>query len=504
MSDPTLTPDQFLYGRKGPWPQPSPSHPLIEALEVLTIPPIETLLWNSTIGARYLKTQVGYPPEAAAKAVLNLGYTTPTDDDFHKEMLATAYIRYLMPLAARDEQLLASGQVPVDPAVAMWKYDFSAMALVKPLAGLYCAPTIVFIAGAPSGHLVCTAISVAGVVIRPSDSAWGLAKIYALQGAAYHMLFVVHPALHFPMDSVNAITKTAVPYTHPLFQLLYPHTSYTLALDNSVLESDQSVVNDNARGSWFDPLTGDAYNLKLLFAAGYSGVPEQSYSDAYPPYDYMKPQLLKLAGSAPSPVFDTAYSRWLTAYFERAFLPFCRAVAKVILDADPLDSYVVRWARYLHASVRGFPDERRILDPECLATVMAIYMWDVTVSHGADHHSFALSVPVVDKFLRIRRPPPATRNDLPVAAGQVFNGDDMYRAEMAQAMFFMPSAIQPNLDQTFYAFTDPLLAIEQAKFHLNLLAVSNDPELKQFMPLSAAGPADVAPYTLTIPASIQY
>ena len=50
MSDPTLSPDQFLYGRKGPWPQPSPSHPLVEACEVLTIPPNEMLLWNSTIG----------------------------------------------------------------------------------------------------------------------------------------------------------------------------------------------------------------------------------------------------------------------------------------------------------------------------------------------------------------------------------------------------------------------------------------------------------------------
>ena len=141
---------------------------------------------------------MGYPPEAAAKAVLSLAYTTPADDDFRKEMLTTAYIRYLKPLSASDQQLLAKSQVPVDPAVAMRKYDFSAMALVQPLSGMYCAPTVVFIAGAPSGQRVCTAISVNGVVIRLSDPAWGLAKIFALQGAAYPMLFVVHPALHFP------------------------------------------------------------------------------------------------------------------------------------------------------------------------------------------------------------------------------------------------------------------------------------------------------------------
>ena len=37
-----------------------------------------------------------------------------------------------------------------------------------------------------------------------------------------------------------------------------------------------------------------------------------------------------------------------------------RSVAKVILAADPKDTYVVRWARYLSASVRGFPDETSI------------------------------------------------------------------------------------------------------------------------------------------------
>ena len=64
----TELPDQFLYSREGPWPQPSPSHPLICADEVLNIPPIETLLFNETIGARYLQSQLAYPPLAAQYA----------------------------------------------------------------------------------------------------------------------------------------------------------------------------------------------------------------------------------------------------------------------------------------------------------------------------------------------------------------------------------------------------------------------------------------------------
>jgi hypothetical protein len=475
---------------------------LSEAYEVLNIPPVEALLWNVTIGERLLKTQVGYPAMAAGLAAKNLQYTGPTDAEFATMLFTTAYQRFLQPISVEDSQLLEREQIRFGSGAQTFKYDFRARALVEPLDGMYCAGTQVFISGSPGGKLVCEGIRVNGLMIMPSNSAWGLAKIYALQGAAYHMLFVVHPALHFPMDSVNAITKTAVPHTHHLFQLLYPHTSYTLALDNAVLEGPESVVNDNARGSWFDPLTGNAYNLKLLFGAGYAGLPDQPYGKSYPAYDYMRPQLLKLKDSPPSPVFDTPYSRWLTAYYDRAFLPLCEVIAFAILEADPADTYVKRWAKYLNACVRGFPDEKQILDVECLARVLAIYMWDVTVSHGADHYSFGRNVAPVDKFLRIRRAPPTSPNDPPVAPGQIFTGDDLYRSEMAQQMFFLPWAIEPNLDQTYYSFTDPLLWAVQMGFHANLVAVSKDTTLTQYMPLKASEP-DV-PFALTIPASIQY
>ncbi len=505
MTDPNLGPDQFLYGRKGPWPQPSPSHPLIEACEVLTIPPIETTLWEATIGTRYLQTQVAYPPQAAAYAVKQIAanYTGPDDARFAQILFKTCYQRYLLPLAAADIAFLQSqGVDPVKVGIT-FKYDFGAMDLVQPLAGMHCAPSRAYLTGQPAA-LACARISVGNILVAPADKAWPLAKMFVLQGAAYQMLFVVHPALHFPMDSVNAVTKTAVPYTHPLFQLVYPHTSYTLALDNAVLESEASVVNDNEQGTWFDPLTGDAYNLKLLFAAGYSGLDDPRYRGAYPTYDYLNPALIKLPGASPQPVFDTAYSRWQTAYFTRAFLPFCLAVAKAILAADPKDSYVVRWARYLNTCVRGFPDETQILDADCLALTLAIYLWDVTVAHGADHASFGLDISPAEKFLRLRcAPPQAPSSAPPTRTTDIYSGDDLYRAAMANQMFFTPWTMAPNLDETFYAFTDPALAAAQLTFHANLKGVDNDPTLTRFMPLVGpeANPKDIGG---TIPASIQY
>lgn len=37
-TDPDLPPDQFLYQRLGPWPQPAPDYPMTRPPEVLTIP----------------------------------------------------------------------------------------------------------------------------------------------------------------------------------------------------------------------------------------------------------------------------------------------------------------------------------------------------------------------------------------------------------------------------------------------------------------------------------
>jgi hypothetical protein len=521
-SSPDLLPDQFLYGRKGPWPQPSPTHPLQEAAEVLNVPLVESLVWDATVGLRLLKGQAAFPALAAYDAMEDswTKMSDLSDGEFDHLMLGTAYTRYMKewkpnPKSEADKRHLDKAPY----AVKFWKYDFSAMKLVKPLEGLYCAPVVCVYTEDGSGTRSCLYIRFRGetdaedVFVFPGDNAWNLAKIYVLQACAYHMLFVVHPALHFPMDSVNAITKTAVPHTHPLFQLLYPHTSYTLALDNAVLEGPNSVVNNNAQGTWFDPLMGNAYNLKLLFGAGYSGLQDPWYGDAYPPYDFMKPQM----------GFDSPYGQWLADYFA-PFLTFCKVVAAEILGADPHDPYVKRWARYNSTYVRGFPDENAILDVQTLAQAMAIYMWDVTVSHGGDHYSFGLNVPAKFKFLRIRNfPPPSSASAAsPTYVGDVANGDDLHRAELAQKLFFGPHAMPPNLNDTYYAFTNynfigSLVMAAQKKFHDNLKDVSKKYDGKYslntpFMPLTEDQAPDLpkspypvyTKYELTIPASIQY
>lgn len=545
-ADVDLSPDMFLYGRKGPWPQPSPSHPLKQAAEVLSVPLVESLVWDATVGLRLVKDGAGYPGFAAQLAAQDLTQPIPSDDQFNSYMLNSAYARYKKPISkpVSDEDRVYLAKIPSEIADGItFKYDFSAMKLVQPMDGLYCAPTVCLF-----GHkrediagFGCAAIIFRGdtheqdVVVYPSspEAEWNVAKIYALQGAAYHMLFVVHPALHMPLDAVNAITKTAVPQNHPLFQLLYPHTSYTLALDNSVLEGANSVVNDNAQGTWFDPLMGNAYNLKLLFAAGYTGLKDLKgkdnwFGNSYPPYNYMTPQM-----GNPG---DMDYLGFLAAYFDSSFvfgtaftcLPFCAAVAEEILKDHPDDTYVTRWARYNATYVQGFPSEKEILKKDVLAKAMAIYLWDTTVSHGADHYSFAVNIPARYKFLRVRNYPPLTvqkppKDGGPKTVGDIANGDDLFRMEMAHMLFFMPHAMKPNLWETLHPFTNSTLAQKDLQFHGGLELCSKQYTYSAntpYMPLTEDQvPPDIGPsfkvlgrtvtypfeaYSCTIPASIQY
>lgn len=94
-SQPDLAADQFLYQRKGPWPQPSPSYPMANAPEILNIPPVETLLWNQAIGSRYFKTLTFYPGGAAVNAVAGSQLPIPSDDEFVRMMTKSVHARCL-------------------------------------------------------------------------------------------------------------------------------------------------------------------------------------------------------------------------------------------------------------------------------------------------------------------------------------------------------------------------------------------------------------------------
>ena len=491
---PDLPADQFLYERRGPWPQPSPSYPMENAPEILNIPLVETMLWTQAIGSRYFNTEIFFPGGAAANAVTGGQLDIPSDAEFVRMMTNSVFARSLKYIQASDT----------------WVSDFYVMELMADatMPGTY-VRRVSCVFKLNADQFACVRIevpqpTVMALEIKPGDPAWNLAKAYALQGASYVGLFVVHPSLHFPMDSVNAITKTAVPRTHPLFQLLHPHSAYALAVNSAVLETEDGVLSNNPQGTWFDPLTAAGVVIKRLFRAGYAGLPVRA--DLYPKYDYMNPWMDS----------SLEYGQCLNLYFQ-PFLIFCTTVATEILTACPNDTYVERWANYLSAHLYGFPDGVEIFKPGILAKALAIYMWDVTVSHAADHYSFTHDVapktPGVKgttlaawKFLRLRVPPPQNASDGAAVklVGDVCHPDDLYRAEMGQELFFKSATIMPNLVDTTYAFTTPQLLEAQEKFHsdLRLVARKVAAVMPNFMPLEVS--ENQKDYSCTISASIQY
>src|SRR5262245_24471477 len=64
---PPASQKDFLYGRKGPWPQPSPSSPLGQAPAVVHLPFADQIDWQVHIGSRYLATLLFWWPVAAAR-----------------------------------------------------------------------------------------------------------------------------------------------------------------------------------------------------------------------------------------------------------------------------------------------------------------------------------------------------------------------------------------------------------------------------------------------------
>ena len=123
-ANPDLPPDQFLYGRLGPWPQPAPAYPMTRPPEVLNIPTPESVAWWEWIGSRLFKTYLEEKILAPFAAQTDLTYLLPTDKEFVRIMTQTVYGRYL-----RNEAGTTS-----------WFSDFSAMELIDPLPGTYCAP----------------------------------------------------------------------------------------------------------------------------------------------------------------------------------------------------------------------------------------------------------------------------------------------------------------------------------------------------------------------------
>lgn len=466
-----------LYDGKGPWPQPNPQRPNDEAPIVLNIPEDQVRDFDRHIGSRYLRQLLFGIPSAVVEALQHEIKTYPSDAEFDAMMTEGIYSKFLTPLdGGADEAPFASIVAGAAPGTTFYKIDLSAIAGVVPYEGMYVAPTLSLIAEQDGKRKVRAILVGDDLLLEPTDrNAFDLAKLFVMQGAAYGILFTEHPNLHFPFDSINAITQTILPTDHVAFKLLWPHLRFQLTLNRSVLESKSSVITDK-KHTFYAPFTANLSNGMLdFFAAGYRGVEGRS---AYPPYDF---------ASRPKKIPST-YGVFLDRYYDT----FRRFTDKVVaaMPAEDLEMMPI-WAKHCGDNVPGFPSESAILDPGVLSATLARIVWNLSVGHGADHAVFARQVTPEQKLMRIRVPPPSAKSMPRVDPAKATRFQDRFKMRLAHRVFFAPTLVTSLID-TDYGFTSPVLVQAQQEFKQDLRETESQLPCPNFMALAE------------IPASIQY
>lgn len=484
--------DKLLYGANGPWPMPSPGRPLSEVAEVVNMPRAEMWDWYKNVALRYLKLIVTKTPEALYWAYFKSGsrYRNYTDTAFQNLLNRRMYSKFFTPLDHGDKNLFA-GEIAaekLDPTTLL-KMDFSGMEKMCNHCheGVYTAASIVLFT--PDGRYDDGSAKFRAVAIHlyttdaqgkkdqasartytPNSKApdqqkkWRLAKYFVLQGAVHRINMTEHGRLHFPLDAMNAITKSILPTDHPLFVILKPHLRLTLAVDNSVLEGKNALIS---RTNWtiYSPFAAPGKIIRKLIPDGYVG--RRDKPNAFPPYEFPfrvndTPTSFNLFLSSYLPLFEKFYGEVLDI-----LLPDSYRVDENASDADKQArrcwEFIALWAECTAEWVPGFLRRKALNltplnglvtpDKAPLIATVANIIWNVTIAHAADHVEFGNNGPARNVF-RIRVKPPL--GDTPVDYNfrkKMVNRFDLFQSYLAHELFYKPLNTV-NLEDVRYPFNE--------------------------------------------------
>lgn len=442
-------PKNYLYGRKGPWPQPCPDHPYGESPGVIHLPWQEWIDWWLRIGLRFVIQWPLFTPIYYLMGLMNPGCKPVSDQEFHRFLTDSMMARFITPkLDPHDYEAFKDC---MEAGKSYFVVDLEPVRVVKPFKGIFVSPTKTLLEEEQSGEFKvrCIWIQETATVLTPQDGdAWELAKYFVLQGGALCATMVVHPLQHFPLDSINAITKTALPKDHVLFKLLHPHLRFTLPLENAVLNFKMSLLHDDRWWKTYAPFPGEYKGIRKLLVEGYTGIHN---NDSYPAFSYPRRP----------PRIYSGYGVFLDSYYGAIF----RFVSQVVADIPKDDTHVKNWANYIKSWVPGFPDGNEIFEGCTLAEVVAYFIWDVTVGHTIDHHNYK-TMDVQQVPLRIRQAPPKKDTKM-VSRKKLQSPIDLMKYRLAMRLFFGPSVLTRLIDVK-YGFKDDKLQLAVERFKTDL------------------------------------
>jgi hypothetical protein len=548
-------PGDFLYGENGPWPSPPEDDnackvaPEVKADGPHCIPQDEEDQWQKFLG-NYLESNfpsfswqaidysadlLGVPLspkdkmgiEAVIAGWLATGERADLDgpgdypgpypalsDSTFTDLIAHGLLSKLMSqLDSPDEALFQS--FLNDQTREFWKCDLTHMRVVRETwNGEYVAPSVVLLSRPQSpapgqeydfriDSIVLFVQSQPGgpydktVKLAPGDGkAWQLAKYFALQGALVRINLIDHTMVHFPFDAINAITKSALPTSNRVLQLLLPHLFLSLPVDNAVLEGKFSLLNRTWTYPYSPyPAAGDEIRKVFPFywwGSGTENDAAESWAlgrdNAFPPYRFRtEPRAI-----------PSKYGTFLNAYY-KPILNFATGVVKSI-PTDTGDWETISfWADHVASWIPGFPDGKAIYkNGELLAKTCATIIWNGAVVHTADHwlmhEMFEKKFPI-PYIMRDQPPQSASPGVDPDYRPTVHLIDDVLPARLCDLMFFQPHSstflsdfsyplLPPDLDGLVAKFraalteTDAILHEKFPEFGIKLY--SKDPAQDSF------------------------
>jgi hypothetical protein len=421
--------EDFIHGNDGPWPQPAPDNPVGQMAEVVHLPEQEKIDWKKQVGNMYARRVLTCWPFGLWYALTHKEYRYFDDAAFNEEISEGLYSKFLTPLDEGDLEIFRQRLPDLDEDESRYfKADFSCMEPIAPhcYEGMYAAPTITLLKRDQSDvyglrHQVVAIYLyeveyteghdepdvVAQKVFIPEDAdRWHLAKYFVLQGAVHRVNLTEHALLHFPYDSINAITKTILPTSHLLFQLLIPHLELSLGVNKAVLENPGSLIN-RGKHKFYSPFCAEGIHIRKLLPDGYIGRGD-SKKNAYPKYEfpYQNPRFV-----------ESDYGGFLKAYYD-VFAEFVPKVLDQIEDEDEESwQYIALWVACIEEWMPGFPIAEKIVvdgrpvDRDRLNRIVTLVMWDLSLAHANDHIAIHNKRPHGNPF-RLRVAPP-TRGDVP-------------------------------------------------------------------------------------------
>lgn len=460
-------PKDFLYNRMGPWPQPCPEHPFGEASGVVHVPFSECFDWWWYIGSRYVFTLM-YSPIAYMRGILKPGLEKVDNEEF-ATMLTNTMLSKFIKCDFDDNDKEIFGDILKQNNI--WICDFEPVKVVKTFKGIYASATKTILRKENDQF---TAVSIyvdeTNSIFTPANGDnWELAKYFVLQGGALCSTLVEHPLLHFPMDCINSISKTALPKDNILFQLVYPHLRFTLYLEKAVLTFKASLL----KGKWwmpYAPYPGYYEGLRDLLVQGYEGIPNNA---SYPPYVYQfEPEFIV-----------GAYGDFHQAYFK----VFKNFVSQILIEIDETEKfYIGKWADYIKSWQPDFPrGDDLFADQDLFVSTVAYFIFDISVGHTVDHYNYGrMNIRKIP--LRLRQAPPKKDEPINLNRKKLTKFWDFGKYEMARRLFFDASTKTALIDTKYdFGHRNPKLQKAVTQFKQDLREVDSSLKAKgqQFIPL---------------------